>query len=347
MASTQSFHSFDLPRIKRWLVVLPISILLHSILIHWAGLQIQPPSLSRVFIVHASLQHATSQAPDVDASGSSDSSKRAATLLPLASPSNSKPATEIAPHTSVVTHLAPKLIGDSTATAPSAPSRSTLQYNVNLPPSAALQYDVVALKKGIPLRGLGEIVWQANGAQYRISGSTEIVDGGVRTFQSEGEIGQSGIAPLLYTEKSSKKSATNTHFQRERDLISFSASTATYARLGSEQDRASIFWQLAGIGRGAPALFKANADLEMFVAGVRDGDTWHIHVLDEEEIALPIGKIKAWHLVRMPRPNTYEPQLDVWLAPMQDWYPVKFRYKQSNGDTLDMSLIKVSSTTGQ
>ncbi len=359
MASTHILlapRSSNLPRIKRWLVVLPISILLHSIVIYWAGLQIHPPSLHPFNVVHASLHHASlhhaAQETVADFAEPAHTSGHHAAALPLTPTLNPAPIAESARATPPIESSAPNPLAQSApanaaANGWPAQHRTALQYNVNLPPSAALHYEVVALKKGVPLLGQGAIVWQSNGIQYSINGSTDMVDGGSRSFQSEGEVGQSGIAPLRYSEKSSKRSATNTHFQRERGLISFSASTATYARQGDEQDRASIFLQLAGIGRGAPGIFKADGDIEIFVAGVRDGDTWRIHVVDEETIDLPAGKVTAWHLVRMPRPGTYEQQLDIWLAPSQNWYPVKFRYKQANGDTLDMSLIRVSSATVQ
>ncbi|MGZ3158210.1 MAG: DUF3108 domain-containing protein [Burkholderiaceae bacterium] len=225
----------------------------------------------------------------------------------------------------------------------SASSVSPVHYRINLPPSAELRYEVSTSKKGISFHGQSTIHWQSDGSQYRLNGNTEIAEAGTRSFESEGAIDQFGIAPLLYTEKSGNKSATNTHFQRERNIISFSSSTANYPRQGGEQDRATIIWQLSGIGRGSPEKFISGTGIDIFVAGVRNGETWHIHVVDEEEVDLPTGKINAWHLRRTPTPGTYEPQLDIWLAPYQTWYPVKLRYTQTNGDTLDMSLSKVSS----
>jgi hypothetical protein len=222
------------------------------------------------------------------------------------------------------------------------PQRDAVHYLVQLPPPAQLRYAVTAQKKGIALQGQASLNWEPEGAQYRIEGITSLADGSARSFHSEGSIDQSGIAPLLYTEKSNRKSATNTHFQRERNLISFSSSTLTYPRQGGEQDRASMIWQLAGIGRASPEIFAAGADFDMFVAGVRDGESWHIHAIGEEKIDLPTGPASTWHLVRMPRAGTYEPRLDIWLSPLQAWYPVKLRYTQATGDIVDMSLSGIS-----
>jgi hypothetical protein len=225
----------------------------------------------------------------------------------------------------------------------SQPNRSLARLRISVPPPAELLYEVTALKRGLPHHGQSTIEWKSDGTQYRIIGETAIDGMATRSFQSEGTLDGFGIAPLLYTEKSSNKSATNTHFQRERNIISFSSSTASYPRQGGEQDRASIIWQLSAIGRGSPSLFSPGAELEIFVAGVRDGEPWRIQVLNEEQVELAAEKINACHLVRMPRPGTYDQRLDVWLAPQQAWYPVKLRYTQANGDTVDMALTKVSS----
>src|SRR5690606_24873071 len=96
----------------------------------------------------------------------------------------------------------------------------------------------------------------------------------VLEFKSEGEISQAGVAPVLYGERSGNRAETNTHFHRERNTISFSASTLSYPRLGGEQDRASIIWHLAALGRTNPALFQPGEDLSIFVAGVRNAAPW-------------------------------------------------------------------------
>jgi len=46
----------------------------------------------------------------------------------------------------------------------------------------------------------------------------------------------------------------------------------------------------------------------------------------------------AWHVMRAPRAGSYDKKLDIWLAPQQQWYPVRLRETETNGDYLDMSL---------
>jgi hypothetical protein len=125
---------------------------------------------------------------------------------------------------------------------------------------------------------------------------------------------------------------------RERNTISFSASTTSYPRQGGEQDRASVIWQLASIGRGSEELFSPGKEIDLFVAGTRNAETWHIQVVAEEELETGIGKIKTWHLIRVPRQGSYDSTLDIWLAPQQGWYPAKIRHTENNGNYLEMLL---------
>lgn len=218
-------------------------------------------------------------------------------------------------------------------------------YKVNPPPSAELEYDVQAMRKGQEWYGTGLFRWEAAGDRYTLTGEASIsflFKITVLNFKSEGAINALGIAPDLYSEKPWRKALTNTHFQRESKSISFSASTATYPYEGGEQDRASIMWQLAGIGRGDPSQYAAGTVFNIVVAGARDAEAWGIEVIGQEEIDTPAGKMMAWRVVRAPREGSYDQKIEIWLAPEREWYPVKVRYTYANGDHLDMSLTSVT-----
>lgn len=211
-------------------------------------------------------------------------------------------------------------------------------YKISIPPSAELKYDVQALRDGQMVYGSGKISWQSDGNSYTVNGEASILFFTLLSFKSAGVIDDFGVAPEIYSEKRFRRPETNTHFHRERNTISFSASTATYPRKGGEQDRASIIWQLTGIGRGDGEKFIPGAEIDLFVAGVRDAEPWRIRVLDQEEIDIGSGKVAAWHVVRIPKPGSYDQTLDIWLAPQHEWYPVKLRFTETNGEYLDMLL---------
>lgn len=243
--------------------------------------------------------------------------------------------------------------GGETASGTAAPSQEAAaddtadqrgkSYRIDLPPPADLQYDVQkTVKNGEAMYGRGAIKWRTDGAHYTVDGEAGVLFFTVLRFRSEGSIDTYGVAPELYSEKRFRKAETATHFHRERNTISFSASTKSYPRTGGEQDRASVIWQLAGIGRGDSEQFSRGAHIDLTVAGTRDADTWRMVVVGEEAIEIAGETIAAWHVSRSPRPGSYEQKLDIWLAPTMQWYPVRLRYTEINGDFLDMSLADLN-----
>lgn len=227
---------------------------------------------------------------------------------------------------------------------PPQAGEATGTYKFALPPSAELNYEVRALREGQQWHGSGVFRWNADAGSYVITGEASITvlfKITVLNFRSEGAINASGIAPTLYSEKPWRKAMTNTHFQHEKRTISFSASQAVYPYNGGEQDRASVMWQLAGIGRGDPAQFIPGTAFDIMVAGARNAETWRIDVIGQEDIDTPLGKIPAWHVVRAPKPGSYDQKIDIWLAPRHEWYPAKVRFTYANGDYLDMLLAEL------
>lgn len=216
---------------------------------------------------------------------------------------------------------------------------TTVSYNIDLPPSVDLKYEVQKIsKESEPMYGSGTISWHTDGSNYKVNGDFGVLFITALRFQSRGTIETSGIAPELYSEKRFRKAETNTHFHRERNTISFSSSTASYPRTGGEQDRASIVWQLAGIGRGDVGKFVAGNSIDLFVAGTRNAETWQILIVEQEDITIDGASTRTWHVTRVPRLGSHEQKLDIWLAPDQNWYPVRLRYTETNGDYLDMTM---------
>lgn len=211
-----------------------------------------------------------------------------------------------------------------------------------LPPPAELRYDVEAVIRGQRTHGCGRITWQQSGNAYAIRGEAGVLFFNVLEFGSEGSFDERGIAPELYREKRFRKPVTNTYFDRESNLISFSTSEGTAPRHGGEQDRASIIWQLAAIGRGDPDAFHSGVLLAVTVAAVRKFETWQLRVIGSEHIQVGMGVVRAWHVAREPVAGTDDQRIDFWFAPEHEWYPVKIRYGDANGDWLDLSLSAIA-----
>jgi hypothetical protein len=273
------------------------------------------------------------------------------TVERIATPTPEAPQTAAAPSPAETAGPASPGSGQGSGTASTAtgsgdaPEAATgKQYQTSAPPSVLLEYAVTGTKDQQPAYGRGSIAWHNEGNHYKVEGKAKALFFTLLNFTSVGELDAWGVSPELYTEQKGFKSATNTHFNRERNVVSFSASTTSYPRRGGEQDRASLIWQLAAIGRGDPGQLQPGAVIDLFVAGVRDGEIWRVQVLGQESLTLPVGTVQTWHVVRQPKPGSYDDRVDIWLAPQHEWYPVRVRYTdlRPNGDytQLDLSGLK-------
>jgi len=229
-----------------------------------------------------------------------------------------------------------------TATASTPPiAASSIFTKVSLPPPAQLNYTVLAARDGRKVEGRGTINWQPSGEQYSISGDAGIIFLTVLNYKSTGSVDLTGITPELYVEKRFGKSETNTHFHRERKTISFSASTNSYTTSGGEQDRASVIWQIAAMGRGDSDKFTPGLNFGMLIAGTRSAAVWRVVINGKQSIRLTNETVEAWHLTILPVEQSQELQFELWLAPEKEWYPVKLVYSDKKSGFLELVLNKL------
>ncbi|RJF97614.1 DUF3108 domain-containing protein [Noviherbaspirillum saxi] len=356
------------PRARRGVVLLLLSALLHLLAYQWAQGSFGLPSMREepppqvVSVTLSQEPPAPAAPPPPQRAAEAKPKPRAAKPKPAPKPRPPPPvessaetlaslppagmetpgtSTE-APVAAIPAMPAPEPVIETAPPAAEASPPAPAPYTVALPPSAELHYDVTAMRGNQKWYGAGSFVWENAGGRYRITGEASasllLINLTVLNFKSEGVINEQGVAPVLYSEKPRNKSLTHTHFQHDNRKITFSASEANYPYQGDEQDRASIMWQLSGIGRGEPGRFAPGAIFDMVVAGARDAETWRIVVIGEENIETAYGAMQAWHVRRAPRQKAYDQTIDIWLAPQQGWYPVRLRQTSANGDYLDMSL---------
>lgn len=212
----------------------------------------------------------------------------------------------------------------------------------SMPPSADLSYNLKVKQSGLALNGTATVQWRAGDGKYSISTeSRAAIFGKVVENRSEGGIDDYGLAPVSFYEKRMRKEPYTTSFKRDAKAIAFTESDVTYPILGGEQDRSSAQWQLAALGRAAPDKFKAGSEWHMFVAGRRDAEQWSFKVVGTENVQTGAGDVSAVHLVKAPPPDAKGQQVDLWLAPSMDWYPVRVRFNDNDGDFVDQTLEKV------
>jgi len=212
----------------------------------------------------------------------------------------------------------------------------------NVPPSADLNYSLKIKQSGLSLNGTATVQWRAGDGKYSIiTESRAAIFGKVVENRSEGAIDEFGLAPATFYEKRLRKDPYTTSFKRDGKTIAFTESDATYPILGGEQDRSSAQWQLAALARATPDKFKPGSEWNLFVAGRRDAEQWSFKVVKTETVQIGTGEVSAVHLVKAPPPDAQGQQVDLWLAPSMDWYPVRVRFNDNDGDFVDQTLEKV------
>ncbi len=284
--------------------------------------------------VEQSEHAAPSEAADASTgeAGQMDAPRTGAVAPPAAVPPDAVPAAPAAAEP-VENAVAPPVV-------PAGPRR----FKVSLPPSAELVLEIRRKDAdGALWNGAGAIIWQNNGATYKIAveaGLSMIVTRiNLYVLTSEGTIGADGIAPQLSTEKRRGRSQTATHFNQQEGRITFSSSERAYPLTPGTQDKGSLPLQLAGIGRADPG--QLSGDIEIMVGEDKDANMFRFIVVGQEELETKLGKLMTWHLSRPPRPGTYNSKLEIWLAPERDWYPVQIRNTEANGAVTTQIVTKI------
>lgn len=210
-------------------------------------------------------------------------------------------------------------------------------------PSAQLQYAVKSRQSGFTLSGVSTVNWQAQDGKYRVTSETVAsLLGKIVESSSEGQFDEQGLAPAQAVEKRIRKDRAVTTFRRDSRTIAFANADDEPAQLkGGEQDRLSVLWQLVGQARANPERFAKDAKFDVVVAGPHRADRWEFRVVGRETIDTPLGPQSAVHLNRTPA-SRGDQALDIWLAPKLEWYPLRLRYTENDGDFIEQTLDKIT-----
>lgn len=217
-----------------------------------------------------------------------------------------------------------------------------VKYKTNLPPSADLAYSIKAKQSGLPIDGDAVVHWTVSPGKFEVSSETRAaLFGKILDVKSVGAIDAYGLAPSSFTEKRFRKNAVTTSFDRASRTINFGNSTPGYSLKGGEQDRTSALWQLISMFRAAPAKVKPGSEWSFVVAGHSDAEPWSFKVVNQEKVRTQMGELNAVHIMRESPPDSKDQKLDIWLAPSLEWYPVRLRFTESDGDFIDQTLAKI------
>jgi len=224
----------------------------------------------------------------------------------------------------------------------SASEHPSIKRPFNLPPSADLSYAIKAGQGPLMLKGDSQVHWATSANRFVITVDTQAsMLGKILESRSEGVVDGFGLAPTHLTEKRFRKPQHTVTYGRDDHTIRFSESANTYPIKGGEQDRTSITWQLVSIARGTPEVVKAGLEWQFFVVGRSDGESWTFKVIGRETIHTAMGDVTTIHISKLPS-NSKGQQLDLWLAPSLEWYPVRMLYSEPNGTQVDQVLEKIT-----
>ena len=236
------------------------------------------------------------------------------------------------------------LAGTALALAMAASHAAAPARAFNLPPPADLKYAIKAEQKGLALDGEATVTWRAGDGKYTLSSESRAsILGKINENRSEGLVDEQGLAPEKYTEKRFRKDPYSVTFDRDARAIRFSEGKQGYPIKGGEQDRASVPWQLSAMARGMPGKFVAGSEWSLVVAGRRDAEPWLFKVARTDKLRTQMGQIEAVHLVKAPSSGAKDQQIDIWLAPAHEWYPVKIRFSDNDGgDVVEQTISKIT-----
>lgn len=230
----------------------------------------------------------------------------------------------------------------SALAATEADEHPVIKRPFKLAPSADLVYSIKAKQKGIALSGESVSNWRAGDGKYSLLAETKAaLFGKILEQRSEGTVDDYGLAPAQFVEKRFRKQAATTVFKRDSKTIAFSEGDKSYALKGGEQDRNSAVWQLTAVARAAPEKFVPGSEWAFFVAGRHDAEPWIFKVVKQETVATGQGLVEAVHLVKAPPTDKKGQQVDLWLSPSLEWYPVKVTFEDDDGDYVEQTLQKI------
>ncbi|MBA5605921.1 DUF3108 domain-containing protein [Duganella sp. FT3S] len=231
----------------------------------------------------------------------------------------------------------------TSTTAAAASEHPSVRRAFSLPPSAQLRYTIQARQRSLPISGDAVVAWQTGEGKYSISTESHaVIFGKILENRSEGLVDGYGLAPVTFYQKRFRKDPSTTTFKRDSKTIVFTEGDDSYPLKGGEQDRTSAPWQLLAQARANPERFKPGTEWAYFVAGSHDAEPWVFKVVNQETVHTGQGDVNALHLVKAPPPDAQGQQVDLWLAPSLEWYPVRIRFADADGDFVDQTLDKIS-----
>jgi hypothetical protein len=222
------------------------------------------------------------------------------------------------------------------------------------PVNQTLNYDVVALDPKQPNQsfvGNGVLTYRADASGYRATLEARVallfISLKVLSSESSGMLGADGLEPSHYSETPRNKPTVATLIARDANglpgaVTSSQGSDSSMAQAGV-QDHLSLLFQLGGLLAANPAWREAQARFAIPVAGLKGNvETWNFLVLGHDAVSTPAGRRDAIHVTRVLRAGTNDRGIDVWISTEPIGLPLRVRYTEPGGASIDLVLASAS-----
>ena len=208
-----------------------------------------------------------------------------------------------------------------------------------LPDELSISYDLTS-----PMAdGKAVYEWKRDGDRYRITGEaaaegffTLFLEGRVLQ-EATGTITPEGLRPERFTERKPSTATEGLEFDWDGGKVTFDRHNEkkTDALGGNIVDWLSMLFQTAA---NPPP---STGDYDLNVLTQRKLYRFHLKILGEEEIEIPLGRVRTLHMRHIDEKDATE-VVDVWLGIDQHYLPVKLRYPVAhNRLTVDQVATRV------
>lgn len=346
-----SFAPIPLPAAsaRRWwrraLVIAALVGLMHACTLLWVSADLGPlliddsaPSSFEVALLPPPrVETPPEPAPRAAPRPRSDAARAAPAAPPAQAPSES--SNEGAPQENAAqADAAAPATGESLRDQAAAPS-------LPLPPSGRLVYWLAhSAYPGATARTVIEWTFDADRASYEIQLQAAVGGFVIAGSRSIGQIADTGLVPLRYTQRTATRSETAVNFDWAGQRVTYSASRAEHPIPVGVQDPISVQFQVSVLAQRSPERLLPGARLPVQVARPNRIDQAEFKVIGRETVLTAAGQPVAAIKLEAPRGEGAEQGWEFWLAPDFAWMPVRIRLVDRRGNVWDNVLASLPGT---
>jgi hypothetical protein len=180
--------------------------------------------------------------------------------------------------------------------------------------------------------------WKVENGQYEVYlGAASLYAAFTKlSRQSKGAVGDVGLQPATFTATQRDGTRTVSYFDPVNQRVIFGApGRPPMLLLPGAQDELSAAVQLSTMFLGEPQRYQAGDRIVMPVVQRTDAQVWLFKVEGEEQLEIPKRSIRTVKLTRAPR-SEFDTAVTIWLAPEQQYMPVRLRLDYSAERSDDM-----------